>query len=104
MVVRVWHGWTRADDADGYEKLLRETVLPGIAARGIEGYLGSEVFRRVGPSEVEFKTVLWFASREAAAAFGGNEGAGAYIPDEAKAFLTRYREEARHYEVRQARD
>ena len=104
MVVRVWHGWTRADDADGYERLLRDTVLPGIADLGIDGYLGSEVFRRVGPSEVEFKTVLWFASREAAQAFGGDGQARAYIPDEAKAFLTRYREEARHYEVRKERD
>jgi hypothetical protein len=30
MIARVWKGWTKAEDADAYEKLLREVVYPGI--------------------------------------------------------------------------
>ena len=38
MITRIWRGWTTPGDADAYESLLRETILPGIAGRGIEGY------------------------------------------------------------------
>jgi len=38
MIARVWKGWTKAEDADAYERLLREVVYPGIQT--IEGYLG----------------------------------------------------------------
>jgi hypothetical protein len=30
MIARVWKGWTRAEHADAYEKLLREVVYPGL--------------------------------------------------------------------------
>jgi len=104
MVVRVWHGWTRAEDAEEYEQLLIGSILPGIAARNISGYQGSELFRRAGPTEVEFKTVLWFESRDAAREFGGEDDTRAAIPPAAKALLLRFREEARHYEVRKPRE
>lgn len=38
MIARVWKGWTKAEDADAYERLLRKVVYPGIQT--IEGYLG----------------------------------------------------------------
>ena len=40
MIVRVWRGWTKPEDADAYETLLREEIFPGIAAKGVEGYSG----------------------------------------------------------------
>jgi hypothetical protein len=30
MIARLWKGWTRPEDADAYERLLREQVLPGL--------------------------------------------------------------------------
>ena len=30
MISRIWHGWTRHEDADKYEALLRADILPGI--------------------------------------------------------------------------
>ena len=30
MIARIWHGFTMPEDADKYEKMLRETILPGI--------------------------------------------------------------------------
>jgi len=38
MIARHWRGWTRPENADGYENLLKQTVLPGLKA--IEGYQG----------------------------------------------------------------
>ena len=30
MISRLWHGWTTHENADAYETLLRNEVLPGI--------------------------------------------------------------------------
>jgi hypothetical protein len=38
MIARHWRGWTLLQDADAYERLLKETVLPGL--KTIEGYRG----------------------------------------------------------------
>jgi hypothetical protein len=35
MIARLWHGHTRPDDADAYERLLREEIFRGIASRAI---------------------------------------------------------------------
>jgi len=39
MVLRVWRGYTAPQDADTYEAMLRETILPGI--HRIAGYRGA---------------------------------------------------------------
>lgn len=38
MIARIWHGWTRGDNADAYENLLKEEIFAGIAAKEIPGY------------------------------------------------------------------
>ena len=40
MITRVWRGWTAtADDADAYERLLGEEILPSFV--GIDGFAGA---------------------------------------------------------------
>ena len=40
MIMRIWHGWTRrGDDAETYDRMLRDEILPGI--HRIDGYRGS---------------------------------------------------------------
>ena len=56
MVLRVWRGYTAPQDADTYEAMLRETILPGIPR--IAGYRGDYLARRNGDQEVEFLTSL----------------------------------------------
>jgi hypothetical protein len=41
MIARVWRGWTNAEHADAYERLLREVVYPGL--KTIAGYRGGYV-------------------------------------------------------------
>ena len=100
MIARIWHGWTRPEDADGYEALLLEEIIPGIAAREIDGYRGFELLRRDVGGEVEFITILTFDSIEAVAEFAGPDHEAAYVPPKARALLERFDERTRHYERR----
>jgi len=43
MIARHWQGWTKAENADAYEELLKSKVLPGL--KKIEGYRRGYVFR-----------------------------------------------------------
>ncbi len=99
MIVRIWHGWTTAENADGYERLLREEIFTGIAARGIEGYLGIELLRRADGAEVEFVTVMHFTSLDAVRAFAGPEYETAVVPEGARRLLSRFDARSAHYEV-----
>jgi antibiotic biosynthesis monooxygenase (ABM) superfamily enzyme len=58
MIARIWHGWTKPEDAKAYEKMLHDEIFPSIAARKIEGYRGAELFVREDGDEVEFVTLL----------------------------------------------
>jgi len=60
MIARVWKGWTKAEDADAYEKLLREIVYPGL--QKINGYRSGYILRQDGKDESEFVTVNLFES------------------------------------------
>jgi len=101
MIVRIWHGWTKPENADAYEKLLREEIFPGIAAKGVRGYRGVDLLRLDGPDEVEFTTIMRFDSLEAVVAFAGDDYERAYVPASARAVLSRFDERARHYERRE---
>lgn len=100
MIGRVWHGWTTPENAAEYERLLNEEIFPGIAAKGVRGYRGIQLFRREVEGEVEFKTLMWFDSLDAVRAFAGPDYELAYVPPEARAVLSRFDERSQHYEIR----
>ena len=100
MILRVWRGWTTAENAAAYEKLLREVVFPGIAAKGVAGYRGITLQRRQLPTgEIEFMTLMSFESIDAVRAFVGADHERAYVPAAARKVLFRFDETAAHYEV-----
>jgi len=99
MISRIWRGWTVPGEADAYEALLRTEVLPGIAGREIEGYLGAHLMRKDGTPDVEFVTVLWFDSLDSVRAFAGEDYEVAYVPPKARALLSRFDATSSHYEV-----
>ena len=98
MVARRWRGWTEVQDADAYERLLREHVLPGL--EGIDGYRGGYVLRNDAPLEVEFVVVNLFDSLEAVIRFAGPNYTVPVFEPGAKALLRRIEPVAMHYEVR----
>ena len=107
MICRIWHGWTAPPNADAYERLLREEIFAGIAARRIAGYRGIQLLRRDpaggAADEVEFVTVMWFDALEDVRAFAGDDYARAVVPPAARALLARFDERSAHYEVREDR-
>lgn len=100
MISRIWHGWTKPQNADAYESLLKEEIFVGIQNRQIAGYRGIHLFRRPLGEEVEFVTVMWFDSIEAIRAFAGDDYEMAVVPPKARALLARFDERSQHYEVR----
>jgi hypothetical protein len=40
MVGRIWREWTKPENADEYEALLKAEVFPGIAGTNVPGYRG----------------------------------------------------------------
>jgi antibiotic biosynthesis monooxygenase (ABM) superfamily enzyme len=98
MIARIWHGWTKPEDAKAYEKLLRDEIFPSIVARKIEGYRGAELFVRDGGDEVEFVTLLRFDSMDAVTEFAGPDTCKPVIFSKTEALITRM-EQARHYRV-----
>ncbi len=100
MIGRIWHGWTTREDADGYERLLRSEILPGIARRGISGYRGAHLLRREVEDGVEFVTICWFDSLEAVREFAGDDYETSVVPPQARELLSRFDDRSRHYETR----
>jgi antibiotic biosynthesis monooxygenase (ABM) superfamily enzyme len=98
MIARIWHGWTKPENAEAYENLLRNEIFPSIAAREIEGYCGAELFVREDGHEVEFVTLLRFDSMDAVNEFAGVDASKPVIYPKAEALILRM-EQARHYRV-----
>ena len=96
MIARVWHGWTRPENADAYQNLLRTKVLPGI--HRIQGYRGAHLLRRNAGAEVEFITITLWDSMHAVDEFSGPKG-HAVVPLEAQKLLAHYDAESLHYAV-----
>jgi hypothetical protein len=102
MIGRIWYGWTKLENADQYERLLKEEVFPAIASKKISGYRGIQLFRRpIEKNEVEFMTVMMFDSLDAVKQFVGEDYERAYVPPKARELLTRFGERSQHYEIKE---
>jgi hypothetical protein len=104
MIARIWHGYASVANADAYEKLLRQEIFAGIAARQIRGFRGIELLRREASDEVEFVTIMWFDAIEDVRAFAGADHEVAVVPEAARQLLSRFDGRSSHYDVRKPRD
>lgn len=100
MINRIWHGWTSHKDADQYEMLLRDEIFVGIQSRNIAGFQGIRLLRRQVGAEVEFVTIMQFDSLEAVREFAGEDYEAAFVPEKARAILSRFDTRSQHYDVR----
>jgi antibiotic biosynthesis monooxygenase (ABM) superfamily enzyme len=99
MICRLWRGWTTTENADAYERIVSEEVLPEIQRRNVPGYYGAYLVRRNVGDEVEFATIMQFESIEAVRAFAGDDYETAYVPSDARAVLARFDQTSAHFEV-----
>ena len=99
VICRLWRGWTKPENAEAYEQIVRSEVIPGIEARQIPGFRHIDLMRRELGDEVEFQTLMWFDSLDSIKAFMGEDYAISHVPPAAQAVLARFDERAAHYEV-----
>lgn len=97
MIARVWHGWTKPEDAEGYESHLKPELLPGLSK--VKGFLGSHLLRRSVGGEIEFITIIFWDSLDTVRAVAGPDYETAVIPEERRKYLKRFDAKAAHYEV-----
>ena len=97
MIARVWHGYTKPENADAYEAMLKPELLPGISKA--KGYRGSYLLRREVGGEVEFITILLWESLDDLRAVAGPNYETAVIPEERRRYLSHHDAKAAHYEV-----
>lgn len=100
MIARIWHGWTSPENADSYESLLRNEILPKIRQKGIDGFKKIHVLKRRHEEEVRFTTIMWFDNLESVRQFAGEDYETAYVPEKARKLLSRFDKKTELHEVR----
>lgn len=104
MICRIWHGWTTEENAEAYERLLRDEIVIGILRCEIPGFQAIDLLRRSVPDGAEFVTLMWFDSVQAMQRFAGPDYEMAVVPPEARRLLTRFERRSAHYTVIERRD
>jgi hypothetical protein len=99
MIARIWHGYTKFEDAQVYEDLLRNEIFPSIERKNVEGYRKISLLKRVLDKEVEFITIMLFDDIRSVIQFAGEDFERSYVPDKARAILSSHDDRSRHYEI-----
>lgn len=97
MLARTWHGVTKAEDANHYLEILRETGFREY--RATPGNLGVLGLRRVRDGRAEFLLLTLWESEEAIRRFAGDDMERAVYYPEDDRFLLAKEELVAHYEV-----
>lgn len=97
MVVRIWRGMAKHADAGVYRTHVTQNVFPRLT--GLRGYNGAYLLQRETDGQIEFLAVTLWDSEAAIRAFAGNDIDVAIVEPEARAVLTDFDQNARHFEV-----
>jgi len=99
MIARLWHGYTKSEDADAYENLLKTEIFPSIESKNVRGYKKISLLKRILEEEVEFITIMLFDDIQSVKHFVGEDYERSYVPEKARAILSRHDERSQHYEI-----
>ena len=97
MITRMWRGWTADAAADDYERFLLDELFPSMLQ--IQGFRGADVLRRPDGGEVAFVTLVRFDALGDVKEFAGDDWKRPVIEPRALELLTRWDEQAAHYET-----
>ena len=97
MIARMWHGRTKAGDADTYLQCLQKSGIPEY--RKTPGNRGAFVFRRIEGDVAHFVTLSFWESRESIEPFAGKDIEVARYYPEDKQYLLEFEPYVLHYEV-----
>jgi len=97
MIARIWHGRTKACDADVYVDYLYKSGIP--AYRATPGNKGAWVLRRTNGDVTHFITLSFWESHDAIVAFAGDDiDVAKYYPEDKK-YLLEFEPTVTHYEL-----
>jgi heme-degrading monooxygenase HmoA len=97
VIARIWHGWTRREDADAYVEYLGETGMK--AYRATPGNRGAWILRRDDGARTAFVTLSFWDSRDAIRAFAGDDIERAVFYSEDDRFLVEREWHVTHYDI-----
>jgi heme-degrading monooxygenase HmoA len=96
-ITRIWHGITKAADAERYLQYLIETGVPDY--KSVEGNLGVEILRRIEDDVCHFWTVTKWKSYESIKKFAGEDFEKAKYYMEDKDYLLEFEPNVIHCET-----
>ncbi len=97
MITRIWHGKTKAKDADIYLKYVQETGLKDYLATA--GIISAKILRKVVSDICHFYTITEWKDIESIINFAGNDYEKARYYPEDKDYLLEFEEAVNHYET-----
>ncbi|MBA4099285.1 MAG: antibiotic biosynthesis monooxygenase [Rhodospirillum sp.] len=100
MIVRMWRGRARAENADAYERFVTTKVFAELPA--IAGHRGAYLLKRTIGDEVEFVAVTLWESLASIRSFAGDAIERAVVEPEARTVLSSFDDFVRHFELAHA--
>ena len=97
MITRIWHGRTRAADADVYRQYVIDTGIPDYLAT--PGNRGAQIWQRTEGDITHIWTVSWWDSYDHVRAFAGDELEKARYYEEDKKYLLEFEPLVQHCEA-----
>ena len=97
MITRIWHGRTRAEDADAYLAYIQDTGLKEY--RSTHGNISAKILRRIEGDVCHFLTVSEWNSIDSIRNFAGDDYENAKYYKEDKKYLLEFEEKVNHYET-----
>ena len=97
MILRTWHGRTRLEDADSYERFMRERAAPDYGS--VPGLVRAVFTRRDEEQAAHFLLVTVWDSMDSVRKFAGGDPARAKYYPEDEAFLLERETEALNHRV-----
>jgi heme-degrading monooxygenase HmoA len=100
MIVRMWRGRARAENADAYERFVTTKVFAELPA--VAGHRGAYLLKRTIGDEVEFIAVTLWESLASIRSFAGDAIERAVVEPEARTVLSSFDDFVRHFELAHA--
>ena len=96
-IVRMWHGRTKASDADAYWRFIHERAVPDY--KSVPGNLEVKLMRRLDGDVCHFITFTVWESLDAIRRFAGDDiDKSKYYPED-RGFLLEFEDRVTHWEV-----
>jgi len=97
MIIRMWHGRVKHDDAEAYRQFLIERAIPDY--QSVDGNMGVKILERHDDNSTHFITMTSWESIGAIKVFAGDDAEKAkYYPEDDR-FLLEFEPSVVHYEV-----